>query len=158
MIIPNIAPLSKNLTTTMANDRHQNQKVTNQGSRQKYAQWQNDQGSQKGSMPRKSKSLRTNTSQKVPYNIRGISQMFIWFTSTFQYGIAKPLYKVLRLPTMDTLSKDVLNFIFRLGNISYRKDRGCMWRGRPLLSTYGGNMKNRMNMPMLFRQTNTICY
>ena len=55
-------------------------------------------------MPSKSNSLRTNTSKKVPNNIRGIGEMLKQFPSMFKYKIAKPLYKVLRSPMMDTLS------------------------------------------------------
>ena len=56
MDIPNIAPPSKKPTTTTAKNRDKNQKVTNWGPRQGRAQWQNDQGSQKGSVPGKPKS------------------------------------------------------------------------------------------------------
>ena len=42
--------------------------------------------------------------KKVPDNIRGIGKIFNRFPSPFKYRIAKPLYKVLRLPMMDTLS------------------------------------------------------
>ena len=55
-------------------------------------------------MPGKPNSLRTNTSKKVPDNIRSIGEIFNQFPITFKYGIAKPLYKVLRLPMMDILS------------------------------------------------------
>ena len=104
MNIPNIAPPSKKPTTTTAKNRNKNQKVTNWGPRQGRAQWQNDQGSQKGSVPGKPKSLRANMSKKFPDNIRGIGKMFNRFPSTFKHGIAKPLYKVLCSPTVNTLS------------------------------------------------------
>ena len=49
-------------------------------------------------------SLKTNTNKKVPDNIRGIGYIFNQFPSTFKKGIAKPLYKVIKLPTVNTLS------------------------------------------------------
>ena len=93
--IPYIALFSKKPTTMTAKNRNKNQKVINWGPRQGRAQWQNDQGSQKGSVPGKPKSLRTNTSKKLLDNIRGIGEMFNRFLSTFKHGITKPLYKVL---------------------------------------------------------------
>ena len=62
--------------------------------------------------------------KKVLDNIRGIGKIFNSFLSTFKHRIAKPLYKVLRLPTMDTLSLYVLNFILRLRTIIYWNNRG----------------------------------
>ena len=121
--IPNIANPPKNPNTTMAKDRNKNQKVTICGLRQGCAWWQNDQGSQKGSMPGKPNLLRTKTSKKATNNIRGIGYVFSQFSSTFKYRIAKLLYKKFRLPTMDMLSQDVLNFILSLRTISYWKDR-----------------------------------
>ena len=55
-------------------------------------------------MPGKPNSSRTNKSKKVPDNIRGIGKIFNRFRSDFEYGIGKPLAKVLRLPMMDMLS------------------------------------------------------
>ena len=54
-----------------AKNRNKNQKVTNWGSRQGRAQWQTDQGSQKGSLPGKPNSLRTNMSKKLPEQYQG---------------------------------------------------------------------------------------
>ena len=56
------------------------------------------------SMPGKPDLQRTNMNKKALYNIRGIGYMFNQFPSTFEHGVIKPLYKVLRLPTMDTLN------------------------------------------------------
>ena len=103
MKIPNISPPPKKPTTTTAKDRNKTQKLTSWGPRQGYAQWQKDQGSQKGSVPGKPNSLKTNMSRKLLDNIRGIGKMFNWFSSTFKYGIAKLLYKVLRFPMVNTL-------------------------------------------------------
>ena len=56
-------------------------------------------------MPFKTSSLKTNTSKKATDNIRGIGEMYNQFPSTFEYGIAKLLDKILRSPTMDMLSQ-----------------------------------------------------
>ena len=56
MSILNIASPPKNITTIMAKNRNKNKKVTNWGPRQGCAQWQNNQGSHKGSMPGKPNS------------------------------------------------------------------------------------------------------
>ena len=72
----------------------------------------------------KPNSQRTNMSKKVLENISGIGKMFNRFLSTIKHGIAKLLYNVLRLPKMDTLSYDVLNFTLRLRTIIYWKYRG----------------------------------
>ena len=74
-------------------------------------------------MPGKPNSLRTNISKKEMYNIRGIGHIFNWFPSTLRSGMAKPLNKVLREPTVNMLSLDVLKVIVMLRNISYWKDR-----------------------------------
>ena len=60
--------------------------------------------SQKGNMPGKLNSQRTNMSKKVAENIRGIGKIFNHFPRTFGYGKSKPLDKVLRLPTMYMIS------------------------------------------------------
>ena len=49
--MPNIDPPPKKATTMTTKNRNKNQKVTNFGPRQGCAQWKNDQGSQKGSIP-----------------------------------------------------------------------------------------------------------
>ena len=51
--ISKITPPTKKLMIEIAKNRNINQKVANWGPRQGYAQWQNNQGSQKGSMPGK---------------------------------------------------------------------------------------------------------
>ena len=70
--ISNITPPPKNPKTTMAKNMNKNLKVASQESRQGCAQWQNDQGSHKGSMSGKLNSLRTSTSKKMLDSIRGI--------------------------------------------------------------------------------------
>ena len=77
-------------------------------------------------MPGKPNSLRTKISKIVLNNVRGIGEIFNQFPSNFKDSIAKSLYKVMKSPTLNMLSLDVLNFVLRLRTISFRKDKWWM--------------------------------
>ena len=74
-------------------------------------------------MPGKLSSLKTNIINKALDNFRGIGLIFNQVQSTFEDGIAKLLYKVLKVPMIYTLNYNVFNFILRLSTISYWKYR-----------------------------------